>query len=29
MMALPVFPQITDEQVDAVAAAVIEFTGVR
>ena len=27
MMALPVFPQITDEQVEAVAAALIDFTG--
>lgn len=27
MMALPVFPQITDEQVEQAAAAVIEFTG--
>lgn len=27
MMALPVFPQITDEQVETVAAALIDFTG--
>ena len=27
MMALPVFPQITDEQVEAAAAALIDFTG--
>lgn len=27
MMALPVFPQITDEQVEQAATAVIEFTG--
>lgn len=27
MMALPVFPQITDEQVEQAAAAVIKFTG--
>ncbi len=27
MMSLPVFPQITDEQVDLVAAALVEFAG--